>query len=73
MTDKTNQNAIEMTYRNWRGEVAVRRILPIGLRFGVTDWHPEPGWLLEARDLDKDAIREFALADCDFLGRRPEI
>jgi len=56
-----------MTYKNWRGEVATRKIQPLSLRFGSTEWHPEPGWLLLAMDMEKGAEREFALADCDFL------
>ncbi len=58
---------LSMTYKNWRGEVATRRIQPLSLRFGCTEWHPEPGWLLLAIDIKKGAEREFALADCDFL------
>lgn len=57
---------ITMTYRNWRGEVAQRTIRPVALWFGRTDWHPEPGWLLNAWDCDKGERRDFALADCQF-------
>lgn len=53
-------------YANWRGEIALRRILPLKLRFAATEWHPDRQWLLQAYDLDKDAFRDFALAD--FLG-----
>lgn len=57
---------ITMTYRNYRGEIAERRIIPEWVGFGATDWHPEPQWLLRAFDLDKNARRDFALADCQF-------
>lgn len=58
---------LDLIYTNYRGETARRRIVPTGqLRFGTSEWHRTPGWLLEARDADKDALREFALADCDF-------
>ena len=57
---------INMTYRNWRGEVAQRTIRPVALWFGKTEWHPEPGWLLNAWDCDKGERRDFALADCQF-------
>jgi len=63
----------EITYRNWRGVIAQRRIVPISFRFGTTEWHPEPGWLMRAWDVDKGAEREFALKDCDFLSGRPEV
>lgn len=53
-------------YSNWRGEIALRRILPLKLRHASTEWHPDRQWLLQAYDLDKDAFRDFALSD--FLG-----
>lgn len=58
--------AISMVYRNWRGEVGIRTIRPSRLYWGSTEWHPEPGWLLEARDCVKMEDRTFALADCVF-------
>lgn len=58
---------LRMNYKNWKGKTARREIRPVSLRFGTTDWHPTPGWLLLAWDVDKAAVREFALADCDFL------
>jgi 5'-nucleotidase len=58
--------AIEFTYRNWRGETAVRKVRPSHLWYGATDWHPEPQWLLHALDCEKDAYRDFALVDMHF-------
>jgi len=55
--------AYVFTYRNHRGVSGVRRVQPIGVRFGTTEWHPEPQWLLRAFDLDKDAEREFAMSE----------
>lgn len=55
--------AVTILYRNWRGEVSRRRILPRFIRYGATEWHPEPQYVLEAFDLDKGADRSFALAD----------
>ncbi len=60
-----------MLYSNWRGETAQRRIIPIRLWLGSTEWHPEPGWLLRALDVDKDAMRDFALSDCTFRPATP--
>lgn len=56
---------LRFAYRNYRGEVAERRIKASGARliFGATKWHPEPQWLMNAFDLDKNAIRDFAWAD----------
>ncbi len=50
-------------YRNHAGEVAVRRVVPYRLWYGSTEWHPQPQWLLAACDLDRQAIRDFALSD----------
>lgn len=49
-------------YRNWRGEVATRRLRAIAFWHGSTEWHPTPGLMLKAVDLDKDAERDFAVA-----------
>lgn len=54
---------VKVQYTNWRGETAIRNILPVSLRFGSTEWHPEPQWLLLAKDVDKGEDREFALLD----------
>lgn len=56
-------------YRNWKGETANRHIFPTGVRFAATEWHPEPQWLLDAWDMDKDAYRSFAMRDIiEWLG-----
>ena len=62
---------ITMTYRNYRGEVSERTITPLSIRWGVTEWHPVPGWLLTAFDHGKQADRDFALADCQFAALTP--
>lgn len=61
MTD--DSSVVTIRYRNYKGVVAIRRIRPIRLWFGTTDWHSTPQWLLEAVDIDKDALRDFALRD----------
>ena len=58
--------AVTFEYTNYRGETARRWATPIGLRWGVTEWHPTPGWLLHAFDHDRGAEREFRLEDCRF-------
>jgi predicted DNA-binding transcriptional regulator YafY len=57
------ESAVIIRYTNYRGETADRRIIPIRIRYGSTKWHPEPQWLLEAFDIDRDAGRAFALKD----------
>lgn len=62
MTD-TNPKSIRINYTNWRGETSERTIVPIEVWFGTTEWHPEEQWFLRAHDVDKDAVRDFALRD----------
>jgi len=50
-------------YKNYKGVTSHRVIRPRVIRFGVSEWHKEEGWLLEAWDLRKKAKREFAMQD----------
>lgn len=58
-------------YRNFRGEAAYRRVRPLRIRFGTSEWHTEPQWLMLAYDLENDKEREFAMRDMkSFVGNR---
>jgi len=57
---------IMVRYTNWKGETRVRPIVPIGLHYGSTQWHPEPQWLLTAENQEDGVVKSFALKDCDF-------
>jgi len=50
-------------YTNWRGEVADRAAIPVRVYHGATEYHPEPQWLMEAWDAEKQAMRVFAMRD----------
>lgn len=63
MQEIDSKKVLKIRYKNYRGEVAERKILPKQIYFGSTEWHPEEQWLLEAYDLDKEANRTFALKD----------
>lgn len=54
---------LRVVYKNWRGEVSERKIVPKTAWFGSTQWHPEPQWILDAFDLDRQAERSFAMRD----------
>ena len=54
---------VKIVYTNYKGETRVRHIQPIRIHFASTEWHPEPQWLLEARDLEKQEDRSFAIRD----------
>lgn len=53
---------VELIYTNWRGETRVRRIVPMTLWWGSTEWHPEPQWLITGLDADTNELRDFSLA-----------
>jgi predicted DNA-binding transcriptional regulator YafY len=57
------KEAVTVLYTNHRNETARRRIQPLRIWFGSTEWHPEPQWLMSATDLDKGAVRDFAMQD----------
>lgn len=59
---------IELKYKNYRGETAIREIRPIRVYYDSIGckFHPQPGWRLECFDIERQAPRTYALADCDF-------
>lgn len=67
LTSITPKMVLTMEYKNWRGEVAIRTIVPVEIWFGKTDWHPEQQWFIKATDVDKSEIRDFALRDCKWF------
>jgi predicted DNA-binding transcriptional regulator YafY len=54
---------VEVDYTNHRGERAWRRIVPGFRWWGSTEHHSPACWLLDAWDVDKGAMRSFAVAD----------
>lgn len=50
-------------YKNHKGEVAWRQVIPIRLYYGTTQYYPEEQYLLEARDMDKKECRTFAVSN----------
>ncbi len=60
---ESESKQVKILYTNYRGETAIRTVIPDKIWFGSTDWHPEPQWLLDAIDTEKGASRSFALKD----------
>ncbi len=56
-------NPIKVQYTNYRGETAVRTIVPLSFEFGRTDYHPHEQWLVKVWDVDRNAERLYALKD----------
>jgi len=64
MNDANPQWDVSIDYTNWKGERSYYHIRPTGqVVFRVTEYHPEPQWLLEALDVNKGEIRLFAMRD----------
>jgi hypothetical protein len=62
-TDLELTPPLTLSYKNWKGEVADRMIMPTTVWFGTTEWHPNPQWFLKGTDLEKREERDFAIAD----------
>ncbi len=62
-----------LLYRNWKGEVAWRLVIPIAgtLNFGRTDFHQEFQWLVQVWDCDRQEHRSFALRDILYVATGP--
>jgi hypothetical protein len=58
-----SETAIVFWYKNYKGEQGYRRAVPISIRYGTSDYHRAPQWLMLAFDTEKEAEREFAMAD----------
>lgn len=56
-----NPRPLTFWYRNHKGEVGLRHVMPNRIFFGTTDWYPDEQWLMAAYDLDKKVQRVFAL------------
>lgn len=54
---------VQVVYTNWEGKTAIRTILPRRLYFGETEYHKGMQYLLECFDVEKQAIRNYAMKD----------
>jgi len=61
------EGVVTRLYKNWKGKVAERTILPVSIVFKYSEYHcktPEDKvWIIEAYDLDKKAMRDFCMDD----------
>lgn len=62
-------NIVKIFYTNWRGESAVRKIIPEKIWFGSTEYHKEEQWILDALDIEKNEKRSFAMKDIHWWGK----
>jgi len=59
---KTHKS-IKVKYKNWKGEISIRTIVPVFIYYSHTDFHKEDQWLMDVWDVDKDAERTYAMQD----------
>ena len=52
---------IKVKYKNYQGITSIRTIIPQQIHYGSTDYHKEDQWLLDVFDVEKDALRTYAL------------
>jgi hypothetical protein len=62
---------LSFDYTNYKGEQSRRTVTPIAYRWGGSQWHPEPQWLMMALDHDKAQTREFAMKDMTNIVAHP--
>ncbi len=63
ITPELLQKSIQVCYTNYRGETAVRTIVPLEVYFGKTEYHPQEQWLLRVWDVEKAAERIYAFKE----------
>ena len=51
------------TYKNYKGSVSERTVLPLSIFYGITDFHKTPCWLMHGWDIDKKQYRDFCMVD----------
>lgn len=59
--------ALRVMYRNHRGEMGERRIIPITTYFGEISYHKGEQWLVTCFDLDRWDYRTYAVKDIQGL------
>ena len=57
------ERQVLIDYTNYKGERRSRIVVPKKIRFMETPHHKPAQWVLDALDLEKNAIRSYALKD----------
>lgn len=63
ITKQAYTHPIKVQYTNYKGETAIRTIIPLKFWFGKTEYHPQEQWLLDVWDLERNALRVYTLKD----------
>ena len=57
------QATARILYKNYRGEISWRNIIPLEEKIMATEWHGNDRLILLAYDTDKKDVREFCVDD----------
>lgn len=57
---------VEFEYRNHVDNYELRRVVPVSLSWGTTEFYPEPTWLLRAWDIERTDWRVFNWKNIQF-------
>lgn len=55
-------NEVIMDYTNWKGSRRERRIIPLDMFIGSSEFHPQEQWLMKAIDLEDNVVKSFAMS-----------
>lgn len=59
-----SKSPLSFIYKNWKGEVAVRDVMPLEIEFTTSEWHGDkPQWFIRGICLEKNEERMFAMKD----------
>ena len=61
--ENNSKEIVKILYTNWKNKTKYRLIKPINIEFKSTEWHKEEQWILNAVDIEKNEIRNFAMKD----------
>ena len=63
-SEKNTNEYLKFRYKNWKGEVSDRTVIPITILVKSSPYHNDgkPCWIMVAYDVNKMANRDFALS-----------
>lgn len=50
----TDADIVEIDYTNWKGNRRWRKVRPLNIVFGASQYHPGHQWFLQAQDLEEE-------------------
>lgn len=62
-------DSVSIDYTNYKGQRALRLVMPQHIFWGATSYHREPQWMLIAIDVIRGVSREFAMRDIHAWGQ----